>query len=142
LHDKWQMLGATLNSQSTPLNFAAVPDEVRILRKESGIVDRSGRGRIEVTGDDRIAFLQALFTNDVNRSCGESVYGFFRTAKGRMLADARISVLANRMLLDVEPQAKDTVLAFLEKYHFSEKFDFEDISEATAQIAVFGPRAP
>ncbi|MGH9374247.1 MAG: glycine cleavage system aminomethyltransferase GcvT, partial [Vicinamibacterales bacterium] len=35
------------------------------LRMRAGMLDRSARGRLQLTGADRLAYLQGLLTNDV-----------------------------------------------------------------------------
>jgi folate-binding protein YgfZ len=142
LPDKWKSLGASLDEAGIPLSFGSLDAEVKVLRKDAGIADRSNRGRISVFGEDRVAFLQALFTNDVNRPSGEGVYGFFLTPKGRIVSDARIYVLSDRVLLDVEPAQREAVLGYLDRYHFTEKVEFEDVTGATVCLGLYGPRVP
>jgi folate-binding protein YgfZ len=126
-----------------PARFGTPEVELLALRRRCTVVDRSARGRIELSGGERLSFLQALFTNDVvTPAPGAVIYGFFLTAQGRLVADARVLRLEDRLWLDVEPAARKPVLAFLEKYHFSEDVAFHDVTAATAALGLFGPKAP
>ncbi len=121
-----------------PADYGDTALEIQALRRGAGWVDRSARGRITLTGPEAAQFLQALFTNDVLQRDGRAVYGAFLTARGRMVADARVSDVDDGLLLDVEPQATAAVLAYLEKYHFTEQVDFEDRTAGIAQLGLFG----
>lgn len=125
---------------------AAVRDletDLRALRREAALVDRSARGRLAVGGPEAVSFLQALFTNDVLASSPAAVvYGFFLTPKGRMVADARVVRRPGGVLLDVEPQARAAVAALLEKHHVSENVVIGDETQDTVALGLFGPRAP
>jgi tRNA-modifying protein YgfZ len=62
-----------------------------------------GRAVIEVGGDDRVAFLQGLVSNDVALAApGRAVWAALLTPQGRWLADFFILSDGTRLLLDVE----------------------------------------
>ncbi len=141
-----QQLGSLIRTEAdyeVVAEYGDLEGELNALRKEAGWVDRSARGRIVLEGPDRQTFLQALFTNDVLSVTPPAArYGAFLTNKGRMIADARVIVQAERLLLDTEPATRATVLALLDKFHFTEDLTFDDATEATVAISLFGPRAP
>ena len=61
------------------------------------------RGVIEVTGEDRVAFLQGLVSNDVAQAApGQAVWAALLTPQGKWLADFFILADGARLLLDVE----------------------------------------
>lgn len=146
IRTKLEALGARFRAEGGAEVTATVRDvatDLRAVRREAAVADRSARGRIALRGPDTLAFLQALFTNDVVRAAANQVvYGFFLTNKGRLVADARVYRRPDGVLLDVEPQARATVAALLDKYHVSEKIEIEDVTEATVALCLFGPRAP
>lgn len=143
LHRRLGVLFRKENNVIVPAHYGDPIREVMTLRKEAIFVDRSARGRIRLIGSDARTFLQALFTNDVLQvSSGRGVYGTFLTPKGRMVADARAYLLAKGVWLDTEPLVRRTMLAYLDKYHFSEKVEFFDQTDTTIELSVFGSRAP
>src|SRR5262245_27572690 len=78
--------------------------EYHALRTGAGVLDLSFRGRLCVTGQDRIRFLHGQVTNDIQRlSAGEGCYAALTTAKARMQADLNIYRLEEELLLDLEP---------------------------------------
>ena len=63
-------------------------EQYRALREQAGVIDRSARGRLRLTGADRRTYLQGLLTNDIEAlSPGTGCYAALLTAQGRMLAD-------------------------------------------------------
>ena len=61
------------------------------------------RAVIEVSGEDRVAFLQGLVSNDVTRAVpGQAVWAALLTPQGKWLADFFITADRDRLLLDAE----------------------------------------
>jgi folate-binding protein YgfZ len=111
-------------------------------RQRSAMIDRSDRGRIVVSGADRASYLQGLLTNDVVAlTSGQGCYTAYLTAQGRMIADLDVHELGDVMLLTMAGDVKDTVIAKLDQFIFSEDVQLGDVTDAFAQIAVVGPQA-
>ncbi len=61
------------------------------------------RGVIEIGGDDRVAFLQGLVSNDVTEATpGRAVWAALLTPQGKWLADFFIQADGERLLLDCQ----------------------------------------
>ena len=67
-----------------------------------GVVRRTDRRVLAVSGADRASWLQGLLTNDVaSLAEGESRYAAYLTPQGRMIADMNVVAREGRLLLDV-----------------------------------------
>jgi tRNA-modifying protein YgfZ len=65
--------------------------ELRALHDSCGVVDRSDRGKLALTGAGAIEFLNGQVTNELaDVRAGEGRYAAFLTHKGKMLGDVRI----------------------------------------------------
>src|SRR6266581_7524994 len=75
--------------------LGAVPTaEHRVLREGCGVLDRSERGKLALSGADAIEFLNGQVTNELaGLRAGEGRYAAFLTNKGKMLGDLRILAL-------------------------------------------------
>ena len=105
-------------------------------------LDRSSRGRLLVSGSDRASYLQGLLTNDtVALRAGEGCYSAYLTPQGRMISDLWVYELGDVLLLSLPGEAKDTVLAKLDQFIFSEDVQLGDVTATFGQIAVVGPDA-
>src|SRR5256885_2444885 len=111
-------------------------------RRRAGLIDRADRGRIVVSGADRASYLQGLLTNDISAlKAGEGCYAAYLTAQGRMIADLHVYELGDVILLTLQRDVKDTVLAKLDQFIFSEDVQLGDVTDSFDQIAVVGPDA-
>lgn len=111
-------------------------------RRETARIDRSDRGRIVVSGIDRATYLQGLLTNDIVAvAAGRGCYAAYLTPQGRMIADLFVYELGDVMLLVTPLAVKDTVLAKLEQFVFTEDVKLGDVTATFAQMAVVGPGA-
>src|SRR6476619_5118023 len=94
-----------LNARFTEVNGAeAVEDygdalgEHEALRRTAGVLDLCFRGRLCLTGSDRIRFLNGQVTNNVkDLQPGQGCYAALVTAKGRMESDLNIYNLPDEL---------------------------------------------
>lgn len=95
-----------------------------------------------MSGADRASYLQGLLTNDIVAvKPGHGCYAAYLTAQGRMIADIYVYELGDVMLLTMDRTVKETVLAKLDQFIFSEDVQLGDVTETFAEIAVVGPEA-
>ena len=92
--------------------------QYRALREEAGLLDRSDRARIAVTGSEAAEFLQGQVTNDVEAlEPGQGCYAALLDRKGKIRADMRVLRLADdEFLIDTEPSSGDPILQHLGMY--------------------------
>jgi folate-binding protein YgfZ len=77
--------------------------EYAALTAGCGLLDRSERGKLALTGREAKAFLQGQVTNDVEElQPGGGCYAAFLTSKGKMLGDLRVLDRGDELLLDCE----------------------------------------
>lgn len=111
-------------------------------RSAAVVVDRSGEGRLRLTGADRVAWLQGLVTNDVAAlQPGQGCYAAYLTPQGRMISDLRILATREALLLDLPTVARATVAARFEQFIITEDVVVEDVTSRVARLAVHGPAA-
>jgi folate-binding protein YgfZ len=119
----------------SPLGYQAA-------RHAAALVDRSDRGRLLVSGTDRATYLHGLLTNDVTAlKSGSGCYAAYLTPQGRMITDLLVYELGDVILLSMEGAVKDTVLAKLDQFVFTEDVHVADVTSTFAQIAIVGPAA-
>jgi folate-binding protein YgfZ len=111
-------------------------------RSSAVVVDRSGEGRLRLTGTDRVTWLQGLVTNDVAAlQPGQGCYAAYLTPQGRMISDLRILATREALLLDLPTVARATVAARFEQFIITEDVVVEDVTSRVARLAVHGPAA-
>ena len=130
---------STLNVMAAP---SAVPSELRAVLDGAGLVDRSERGKLALTGRDAKEFLAGQVTNDVvGLAPGLGCYAAVLTPKGKMVGDLRILDAGDELLLDTERSALQGVFDVLRRATIG--FDVE-LHKRTLQrglLSLVGPRA-
>ena len=88
------------------------------------------RGFIEVSGADRISFLQGLITNDVQKlSPQKSLYAAFLSAQGKYLHDFFLYSYGDSILIDVEKIRLADLLRKLSIYKLRSNVVLRDATE-------------
>ncbi len=97
---------------------------------------------VEVTGEDRVAFLQGLVSNDVTPAApGQAVWAALLTPQGKWLADFFILSDGARLLLDCARDQAAMVAATLSRYRLRAKVALRDASADFAVHAAWGGTA-
>ncbi|WP_424811613.1 YgfZ/GcvT domain-containing protein [Roseococcus sp. YIM B11640] len=80
------------------------------------------RAVLEVTGEDRLAFLQGLISNDVTQIGEErALWAALLTPQGKWLADFFLAAAPDRVLMDVEAGLAEMVMAKLLRFRLRSK---------------------
>src|SRR5256714_11049844 len=145
LRDFHQRLGAQF-SLITGIEVAAhygdAFAEHKAICEQAGLLDLSFRGRICLTGADRVRFLHGQVTNDIKAlESGTGCYAALTNAKGRMQADLNIYPLTDEVLLDFEPGLTPLVSERLEKYIVADDVQIVDVGRSYGLLSIQGPRA-
>jgi len=116
--------------------------EFESIAAHAGLVDRSDRVRLDITGPDRARFLHNLTTNEVKRlPAGRGCEAFVTSLQGKILAYVIMHVAEDRILVGLDPSAQEAALAHFRKYGVFDDVAIEDRSAATFELHVAGPDA-
>jgi tRNA-modifying protein YgfZ len=121
---------------------SSLAEEYRILTRGCGLVDRSERGKLALTGTDATEFLNGQVTNDVARpGSGEGCYAAFLTHKGKMLGDLRILVTDSELLLDSERSALQALFDMIRRFKVGYDVELHKRTLESALFSLIGPGA-
>lgn len=117
--------------------------QYRQLREECGLLDRSGRGKLAVTGPDAAEYLQGQLTNDVEAlEPGEGQYAALLDRKGHMQADMRVlRPTAEEIWIDTEPEGLEAARKHLQMYKIGREVEVVDVTDERAILSLIGPRS-
>ena len=89
-----------------------------------------GRAVIAVEGEDRVAFLQGLVSNDVAGALpGQAVWAAFLTPQGKYLADFFILADGDRLLLDCEAAQAAMLLPRLARFRLRSRVTLQALAD-------------
>jgi len=125
-----------------PVGAPEIDAQYRALREEAGLLDRSERAWLIVSGSEAGEFLQGQLTNDVEAlEPGSGCYAALLDRKGKIRADMRVlRVAEDRYLIDTEPEVAATVLGHLDMYRVGRDAEVT-ADEDAALLALLGPRS-
>jgi folate-binding protein YgfZ len=129
--------------------FGEPQAEYSAIHKACGLLDLPQRGVLELTGKDRLPFLNNLLTNQTwdkatksGLAAGQGVYAYYLNAKGRIVADMNvIEVGDGRTLLEMDARMVEPIRAMFDKYLFVEQVKMTSLVGKAHEIALLGPKA-
>lgn len=113
----------------------------RAVRESIGLLDRSGRGIIRVTGSDRITWLQGMVSNDMRpiEQGAPRICACVLNATGHLLADIAVVNGGDHLLLDMERENAPKIAALLDRYIIMEDVEIEECSDTIGCLSLQGP---
>ena len=128
----------------TPTLAQALPEaEYRAVTEGCGLLDRSERGKLALTGPDAATFLQGQVTNDVEAlSAGSGCYAAFLTPKGKMLGDLRILATEDELLLDTERSALQGLFNLIHRGLIGHDAELHKRTLENGLLSLVGPGSP
>jgi tRNA-modifying protein YgfZ len=138
---------------ATATNIQAA--EQRALREGAGLIDRSERGKLALSGSGAIEFLNGQVTNELAElRPGEGRYAAFLTPKGKMLGDVRILAVASahagadaaattpdELLLDTERTALQALFDMIRRFKIGYDVELHKRTIERGLLSLIGPEA-
>jgi folate-binding protein YgfZ len=125
---------------------ATLASDYELLRSACGLVDRSERGKLALTGAGAVEFLNGQVTNELaGIAPGEGRYAAFLTHKGKMLGDLRVLALGDaetsELLLDTERVALQALFDMIRHYKIGYDVELHKRTLESALFSLVGPDA-
>jgi folate-binding protein YgfZ len=133
---------ATYCGALTPRLFDDVPAELDALLHSAGVSDLGWRGKILVTGSDRLRWLNGMVSNAVQSLPeGQGNYSFLLSVQGRIQGDCYVYRRAGDLLLDTGCDQISTLMGHLDQFIIMDDVELADVSRDWTALALAGPRA-
>jgi folate-binding protein YgfZ len=124
-------------------------EEYRALSEHCGLVDRSDRGKLALTGAGAVEFLNGQVTNELaDVPPGEGRYAAFLTHKGKMLGDLRILAVGDNpedapteLLLDTERVALQALFDMIRRFKVGYEVELHKRTLERSLLSLIGPRS-
>ena len=137
---------AILRRHRAILEFVATIDrsrldaEYRALTESCGLLDRSARGKLALTGSGAKEFLAGQVTNDIEAlSPGSGCYAAFLTPKGKMLGDLRVLDLGDELFLDTERVALQALFDRVRRFKIGYDVELHKRTVECSLLSLIGP---
>jgi tRNA-modifying protein YgfZ len=131
------------------VDTATLAEDYATLTKRCGVVDRSERGKLALTGPGAVEFLNGQVTNElVGLEPGEGCYAAFLTHKGKMLGDLRILAVGDasdgepsELLLDTERVALQALFDTIRRFKVGYDVELHKRTLEHSLLSLIGPQA-
>lgn len=126
----------------TVLHFGSPDGELAALRSGCAVFDLAWRGKLVVSGEDRVRWLNGMVTNntrDLPQDTGN--YNFVLNPQGRIQADLTAYQRGDFYMIETEASQIAALKAFFEHYIIMDDVEIGDLGERLISIGVGGPRA-
>lgn len=131
-----------VGGRSVVLAYGSVAVEYEALHAGAAVFDRSHRARLRVHGARAAEMVAGLVTNDVAGLVpGQGCYAAALTAKGKIVADVRVFVEEDAVLVDTPPRAGPAWAAMVKKFVNPRIAPHSDESASLRDIGIFGLNA-
>jgi folate-binding protein YgfZ len=116
--------------------------EHRAIAEGAGLLDRSERGKLALSGPDAKEFLAGQVTNDiVGLQPGGGCYAALLTPKGKMLGDMRVLDDGDELLLDVDRAALQAVFDVIRRATIGFRVELHKRTLQRGLLSLVGPRS-
>jgi folate-binding protein YgfZ len=116
--------------------------DYELVREDAGLVDRSERAKLRLTGGEAAEFLQGQVTNDIEAlSPGSGCYAALLNHKGKLRADMRVLRGDDWLWIDAEAIALRPLAHNVETYSLGRDVSWQDVTEEQAILSLVGPHA-
>ncbi len=123
-------------------HFGDLTAEQQSLDDGAVVFDAGRRTQISLAGEDSVAFLQNMCTNEIRQlPVGEGCEAFLTSAQGRILAHVLVFREADRLVLETVPDQASPIIEHLDRYIIREKVTLGDLTARRAELLVAGPGA-
>ena len=117
-------------------------EDYGVLTEGCGLLDRSERGKLALTGPGAEEFLEGQVTNDVEAlNSGQGVYAAFLSPKGKMLGDLRVLDLGDELFLDTERSALQELFNMIRRYRIGYDVELHKRTVERGLLSLIGPEA-
>src|SRR5499427_3844604 len=117
--------------------------EQRALARAAGLVDRSHRGVVRITGEDRLSWLNSLATQDLaHLAPGTAAQALLLSPQGHIEHHLTLADDGSAVWAHVEPGTAGALLAFLESMRFLLRVEPADVTGDYAVLTLMGPARP
>ncbi len=114
--------------------------EQRALAHSAGQVDRSNRGILRITGEDRLSWLNSLTTQDIEHlEPGAAAQALVLSPQGHIEHHLTLADDGTALWAHVEPGTAEALLAFLQSMRFLLRVDPADVTDDFAVLTLKGP---
>jgi aminomethyltransferase len=120
--------------------YSDTRQELAALVHGCGVYELGWRGKLAITGKDRVRWLNGMISNNIrDLAPGQGVYAFLLNPQGHILGDLYAYNQGESLLLDTDWRQIEKLSSLLKRYIIMDKVELSDASEGLRAVGVSGP---
>ena len=145
LHQVHQKAGAhfiPIRDQEIPGDYGDIESELKAIKQNVSLLDRSYLGKISLTGPDSLDILNRISTNDLQQlAVGTMCDTLFVTPKGRLIDYCRVIKMGEELILIGSFFHSSHLIDWINRFVILEDVEVKDVSAEYAWLTLIGPHA-
>lgn len=134
--------GGIMEGDRAPCHYGDPEREYASATTAAALFDLTDRAHVEITGNDRHAFLHNFCTNDIKKlEPGQGCEAFVTNIKGRVLGHVFVFATETALWLETVGGAEAKLIAHLDRYIIAEDVELFDRTPEFGELLVSGPAA-
>lgn len=126
----------------TATGFSNPQAEFGALRSACGVYDLGFRGRISLSGGDRMRWMNGMVTNNIrDLAQGRGVYAFLLNPQGRILGDLLVYNQGETLTVETDRSQIEKIIATFDHFIIMDDVEVKNISETWTALGLAGPRS-
>jgi folate-binding protein YgfZ len=127
----------------TPYVFSTLNQELAALTTTAGLYDLGYQACLQITGDDRLRWLNGMVTNTIQTLPeGRWNSSFLLNAQGRIQGDANVYRAAGSLILQTDRSQIARLSAHLDHFIIMDDVELQPLDASQTTIGIAGPTAP
>ncbi|HWR37048.1 MAG TPA: glycine cleavage T C-terminal barrel domain-containing protein [Clostridia bacterium] len=145
LQEKLSASGAHLGDYAgarTPVHFGDAPAEFDEVLNGCGVFDLGWRGKLIVSGEDRVRWLNGMVTNNIrDQHLNHGNYNFLLNPQGRIQGDMVVYNRGEHLLVSTEIWQVPKITETFEHFIIMDDVEVSNISDKLASLGIAGPQS-
>jgi len=126
----------------TPASFGSPAAELEALRSGGAVYDLAWRGKLVITGEDRIRWMNGVVTNNIrDLAAHRGNFNYVLNPQGRIQGDCTVYQRGDHLLLLTEQSQLARLKEYFDRYIIMDDVEVTDVSEKLSSLGVAGPKA-
>lgn len=133
---------ADYRGATTAARFTDPRTELSAITTGCAVYDLGFRSRIQLTGADRVRWLNGMVTNNIrDLAPGRGVYAFLLNPQGHILGDMYAFNEGESLSVETDRSQVEKIIATFDHYIIMDDVEVKNLSETITAVGVAGPKA-
>jgi aminomethyltransferase len=136
------MTSIVATNHAVKADSAETRRELAALLSDCGVYAVNDRGRIAVSGGDRVRWLNGMVTNNIrDLQPGHGVYAFLLNPQGHILGDLYVYNRGESLLVETDRSQLEKLLATFDHYIIMDDVELQNLDDRQRSTGISGPRS-